>query len=204
MGFNLADNYAQLQLYGGNGGYIDFVTSAVDSGGRIMWNGNFVISGNTYFNNTLYTYTLYDRDDQNYYLDMNGTSRLGTVNANLLRSYTNIYTDENFGYGLVGRYSADRYQGVFAMGDAYKLPANGTSTGSLYGLAWSHPNAGGVAGNLNTHGLLVMENGTFLAAISGSIRVRDDMRAPIFYDQNDTSFYLDPNSSSRIRNLYVY
>ena len=26
-----------------------------------------------------------------------------------------------------------------------------------------------------------MENGTFLAAISGSIRARDDMRAPIFY-----------------------
>jgi hypothetical protein len=49
-------------------------------------------------------------------------------------------------------------------------------------MAWSHPNAGGVASNLNTHGLLVMENGTFLAAISGSIRARDDVRAPALYD----------------------
>lgn len=93
-----------------------------------------------------------------------------------------IYFDSNYGYGLVGLYSSTRYQAIFAMGDSYKLPVDGTSTGSLYGLAWSHPNAGGVASNLNTHGLLVMENGTFLAAISGSIRARDDVRAPALYD----------------------
>lgn len=118
------------------------------------------------------------------------------IRGNVLRSETNIYTDQNYGYGLVGYYASSRYQGVFAMGDAYKLPADGSTTGSLYGLAWSHPNAGGVAANLNTHGLLVMENGAFLAAVSGSIRARDDMRAPIFYDQNDTGYYADFNSSS--------
>ena len=102
-----------------------------------------------------------------------------------------MYFDGNYGYGMVGLYASTRYQAIFAMGDAYKLPADGTTTGSLYGLAWSHPNAGGVAGNLNTHGLLVMENGTFLAAISGSIRSRDDMRAPIFYDSANTAYYGD-------------
>lgn len=96
-----------------------------------------------------------------------------------------LYLNNNYGSTIVGAYSASRYQGVFAMGDAYKLPLDGTSTGSLYGLAWSHPNAGGVASNLNTHGLLVMENGTFLAAISGSIRARDDMRAPALYDSGN-------------------
>jgi hypothetical protein len=93
-----------------------------------------------------------------------------------------LYLNNNYGSTIVGAYSSTVYQGIFAMGDAYKLPLNGSSTGSLYGLAWSHPNAGGVASNLNTHGLLVMENGTFLAAISGSIRARDDMRAPAIYD----------------------
>jgi hypothetical protein len=112
-----------------------------------------------------------------------------------------LYLNNNYGSTIVGAYSSTVYQGIFAMGDAYKLPLNGSSTGSLYGLAWSHPNAGGVAGNLNTHGLLVMENGAFLAAISGSIRARDDMRAPIFYDSNDTGYYLDPNSTS---NLYKF
>ena len=93
-----------------------------------------------------------------------------------------IYLDANYGQTIVGLYSSTRYQGIFAMGDSYKLPLDGSSTGSLYGMAWSHPNAGGVASNLNTHGLLVMENGTFLAAISGSIRARDDVRAPAIYD----------------------
>jgi hypothetical protein len=112
-----------------------------------------------------------------------------------------MYLDYDYGHSIVGLYSSTRYQGVWAMGDSYKLPANGASTGSLYGMAWSHPNAGGVAGNLNTHGLLVMENGTFLAAISGSIRARDDMRAPIFYDSEDTEYYLDPNGQSYLNKL---
>jgi len=128
-------------------------------------------------------------------LMFNGSWR-GIAQSNGFRVNGNLYTDVDYGYGLVGVYTSTRYQGVFAMGDAYKLAADGSSTGSLYGLAWSHPNTGGVAANLNTHGLLVMEAGGFLAAISGSIRSRDDMRTPIFYDQNDTSYYADFNSTS--------
>jgi len=139
---------------------------------------------------------VYDRDNTGYYSDPASTSRMGTVNADLLRSYGNVYIDNNYGLGIVGVYASTRYQGVFAMGDAYKLAADGTTTGTLYGLAWSHPNAGGVAANLNTHGLLVMENGAFLAAVSGSIRARDDMRAPLFYDSNNTGYYIDPASTS--------
>jgi hypothetical protein len=120
------------------------------------------------------------------------------VNAN-----DNLYLDYNYGCSIVGVYTSTRYQGIFAMGNSYKLPIDGSSTGSLYGLAWSHPNAGGVASNLNTHGLLVMENGTFLAAISGSIRARDDMRAPIFYDSNDTTYYCDPTGNSRLVSLNI-
>jgi hypothetical protein len=111
----------------------------------------------------------YDNNDTNYYVDPNSTSRVNLVNATVLRSYENIYTDQNYGYGHVGVYSSYRYQGVFAMGDAYKLPASGANTGNLYGLAWSHPNAGGAAGNLTDHGLLLLNNGTFKCAISNSI-----------------------------------
>lgn len=116
----------------------------------------------------------------------------------------NLYIDGNYGRGIVGAYASTRLQGVFAMGDSYKLADDGLSAGTLYGIAWSHPNAGGVAANLNTHGALVMENGTFLAAISGSIRCRDDMRAPIFYDSNNTDYYVDPNSYSNFYRLSTY
>ena len=126
-----------------------------------------------------------------------------TTTSGLIRiaANTNLYLDNNYGQSIVGVYASTRYQGIFAMGDAYKLAIDGTSTGSLYGLAWSHPNAGGVAGNLNTHGLLVMEAGGFLAAISGSIRARDDMRAPIFYDSNNTGYYVDAASTSYLYDL---
>ena len=112
-----------------------------------------------------------------------------------------LYIDTNYGQSVVGLYTSTRYQGVWAMGDAYKLPADGTSIGNLYGMAWSHPNAGGVAGNLNTHGLLVTENGSFLAAVSGSIRSRDDMRAPIFYDSNNTGYYVDAASTCSLNSI---
>jgi len=39
MGFNLADSYAQLQLYGANGGYIDFANAAEDQDARLIYYG---------------------------------------------------------------------------------------------------------------------------------------------------------------------
>jgi len=137
----------------------------------------------------------YDTNNTAYYVDPNGTSEINKTyyNANQVA--------RNYGLGSVGIYSSYRYQGVFSMGESYLLPADGTTTGSLYGIAWSHPNAGGVAGNLNTHGALFLENGGYLAAISGSIRCRDDMRTPIYYDSNDTGYYLNPNSVSYLSNV---
>ena len=35
------------------------------------------------------------------------------------------------------------------------------------------------------------------------IQSTSDMRAPIFYDSNDTTYYTDPNSTSRLRNIWV-
>jgi hypothetical protein len=49
------------------------------------------------------------------------------------------------------------------------LAADGTTPGNLYGLAWSYPSAGGQAANLSSHGLLVMQNGVTMAAISTNI-----------------------------------
>ena len=137
----------------------------------------------------------YDSDNTAYFLNIASTSEVNKV------YYNSNMVSRNYGLGQVGVYNASRYQAVFSMGESYILPADGTTTGSLYGMAWSHPNAGGVAGNLNTHGLLVMENGTFLAAISGSIRSRDDMRAPIFYDSNNTAYYINPADTTTSANF---
>ena len=138
---------------------------------------------------TLYRYSRYaGTDSLIHYHDTRDASRI---------TYGRNIVFDNYGKGIIGLYSASVFQLVFAMGDAYKTTAGG-GINNLYGIAWSHPNAGGIAGNLNTHGALITENGTFLAAISGSIRCRDDMRAPIFYDSNDASYYLNPNGDSSL------
>ena len=139
----------------------------------------------------------YDSNNTAYFLDIATQSEINKV------YYNSNMVSRNFGIGQVGIYDSTKYQGVFSMGEAYVLPADGTSPSNLYGMAWSHPNAGGVASNLNTHGLLVMENGTFLAAVSGSIRSRDDMRTPIFYDSDNTNYYLDPDNTSNLASSYI-
>jgi hypothetical protein len=58
-----------------------------------------------------------------------------------------------------------------------ELEANGTGPGNLYGLAWSHPNAGGQAGFLSDHGLIHMMYGTAFATISTNIWCRGDIIA---------------------------
>jgi len=89
------------------------------------------------------------------------------------------------------------------MGDAYKLATDGTGVGNLYGIAWSHPNAGGAAGNLSDHGALILLNGGYAAAISSSIRCTADMRTPIYYDSANTIYYCDPNGVSSLYGVAI-
>jgi hypothetical protein len=95
--------------------------------------------------------------------------------ATATRANGNFYIDGNYGQSIIGVYSSTVLQGVYAMGSAYMLTAAG-GPGTLYGLAWSHPNAGGQAANLSGHGLLVMANGGTLAAISDNIWISGQYR----------------------------
>ena len=105
---------------------------------------------------------IYDRDNTGYYLNPNSTSYWNTSQQN------GYHTFLNYGLGITGTYTSTRLQQVFAMGSSYRLPADGNSTANMYGVAWSHPNAGSKCGanNLNDHGLLIINNGGFRAAIS--------------------------------------
>jgi hypothetical protein len=102
---------------------------------------------------------------------------LTVKNAIYLDANEDLYLNYNYGCSIVGVYSASRFQGVFSMGNSWKLARDGTSPGNLYGLSWSHPNAGGQAGYLNNHGLLVMVNGQTETAIATGIWTRGDVTA---------------------------
>jgi hypothetical protein len=143
------------------------------------WNGNIYI----HTDGRIYGTIFYDANNDGYYCNPNGNSRLNEIHADYHRSYGNaridshLYMDQNFGSTIVGVYSASRLQGVWSMGDAYKLALDGTNAGNLYGLAWSHPNAGGQAGFLSDHGLIHMMYGTAFATISSNIWCRGDIIA---------------------------
>jgi len=113
---------------------------------------------------------------------------VGTVSGNLsgvatraTRANGNFNIDDNFGNSIVGLYRSDRFQGVYAMDDEYKMPADGTSLSGLYGLAWSHPNAGGQAAGLTNHGLIVVSNGAAISWISDSIKTVGRVTGSEFY-----------------------
>jgi hypothetical protein len=146
----------------------------------------------------------YDSNDTGWYLDPASTSNLNRIST--VRTNNWLYLDWNYGHSVVGAYVSTRLQGVWAMGDSYKLPADGTSGGTLYGIAWSHPNAGSIGGanNLASHGMLILENGTFKGAWGGgSFRTPGDVRGTIFYDWDNTGYYCDPNSTSYLYHLIL-
>ena len=131
-----------------------------------------------------------------------GNSATTTLATKATRANGNFYIDDNYGNTVVGAYNAARLQGVFAMGDSYKLTADGTGVGTLYGLAWSHPNFGGVAANLADHGLLILQNGVFKGAWGGgSFRTPSDVRGTLFYDWDNTGYYCDPASTSNLNTI---
>ncbi len=153
-------------VYADSSNNIGFVGSGGAWKARVVANDYFLVDGSS-ARAPLY----YDSNDTGYYIDANSTSVMYRVNIN------NNIVFTNYGRGMVGTYDSYRYQAVFAMGDSYKLPDDGTTTGSLYGIAWSHPNAGGVAANLDSHGLLVLINGGFGSAMSYSIKASGNVTA---------------------------
>lgn len=99
------------------------------------------------------------------------------MNAQSISNVGDIFAVQNYGIGLVGLYSSTRYQNVFAMGSAYRLAANGTSPGNLYGLAWTHTNVGGQSKAGLSHQLLVMNNGITQTAIGTGIWTNGNITA---------------------------
>ena len=140
---------------------------------------------------SMYAGRYYDSNSTGYYMDPASTSNYSTSQQN------GYHTFLNYGVGVTGTYTSTRLQQVFAMGSSYRMRSDGNATNNMYGIAWSHPNAGskGGANNLNDHGLLIINNGSFRAAISSRAVFSSDVRGTLFYDYNNTGYYVDPSSS---------
>jgi predicted nucleic acid-binding Zn-ribbon protein len=185
---NNASSY--VRFHNDTTGSNQFAYIGYDASNYVAW-----FNGILYGGSSVRSPIFYDYDNTGYYFDGNNTSRWTTSNQD------GYHTFNNYGLGVVGLYASTRYQCVFAMGDAYKGNADGTSLSGAYGLWWSYPSAGGPASNLTSHGLMCIVNGTFYASLDASMRAISDMRAPIFYDYNDTAYFCNPNGRSRLSSI---
>ena len=150
----------------------------------------------TQYLTTIYANTIYDRNDSNYYLNPNGSSRLygltlagnanGTDSVNQLFLWSNDGTTSAIGFKANGGEfgnptgNGDGYNTYFTMdtdgrGWVFRRGSGGSDFNAAYTSGW------------------ILNNGIWQANAS--------MRAPIFYDSNDTSYYLDPNSASNLKTL---
>lgn len=113
---------------------------------------------------------------------VNGGSQ--TVNGN--------YYVSNYGQGMVGVYDSTRYQQVFAMSPSYMLPADGTNTGNMYGIAWTHSNVGGQSKAGLSHQALFMIAGQTATAVGDGIWTRGNVGI-----QRDAGYPLDVQGEIR-------
>jgi hypothetical protein len=153
-------------------------------------------SGNVFASGSSRAPIFYDSNNTGYYLDPSstGTSMNAAGNVTIGNSGANTGLFINYGGG-VGDYAV--------VGRCYQAGTN-NQTIHVFSTAWQ----GGTlqstsAGSINLDGA----NGTTIGAWnnndmwidkSGNSQSRTSSRAPIFYDSNNTAYYCDPNSVSRL------
>ena len=89
-----------------------------------------------------------------------GTITMGTQHA---------LVANNYGRGVYGLYSSTKYQHVWSMGTSYNLSDDGSTSGNLYGISFTHTNVGGQSKSGLDHQMLIMRNGVTVSAIGAGI-----------------------------------
>lgn len=142
----------------------------------------------------------YDQNNTGYYVDPNSTSNLNQVNLqSFLRRNTSAagYLEGNYGTSTDGNSSSC----IYTIGGAYQ-PGT-TSLGNMYGCGYtvgsgtSNPGLG-----MTGWGFYAASGGTsrvFLDSDNGVVISSGSTRSPIFYDRDNTSYYVDPTGSTSLR-----
>ena len=106
--------------------------------------------------------------------------------------------------GLFGTYSSTQVQGIWSIGSAYTIDTSLDTFGNQYGMAYAYSTNGGAPFS-TTHQILFVNNGSIGASIglTGNAQFNASVRSPIFYDSNDTGYYVDPNSESKVFKIWI-
>jgi hypothetical protein len=160
---------------------------------------NIHLSGTGYATGDWRAPLFYDSNNTAYYEDFASTSNVNQINMQgVLRRNASAagYMEGNYPSSTDSNSSC----AIYTIGGSYQ-PTN-TTLGNMYGVGYTLGNGTANPGLGQTGwGFYVASNGTsriFLDSDSGVGIASGSLRAPIFYDYNNTSYYLDPASTSQL------
>lgn len=155
----------------------------------------------------------YDSDNTGYYVNPSSTSVMATVSAGVLNG-TDIYTTGGWfrnhtnsngiywsatGWHLFPHNDSDfRIHSGNGTNVSLRMETNGTTRGYIYA---ENDNTIGFLSNSRSWSFRTYSDGN--ALVYGYLTANSSLRAPIFYDSNDTNYYIDANGNSRIFRLNV-
>lgn len=144
----------------------------------------------------------YDSDDTTYYIDAASTSQLNQVASYYLRNLAGVSTDHQF--GLFFNNSIDTAYAIYREGGAWTNPYPDLRIAFHTGIKLG-ANAGynGIRFyndyTMATQVMSVNNSGDGLGAdnvyVNNSLQAGSSLRSPIYYDSNNTSYYVDPAST---------
>jgi len=157
--------------------------------GRLIVNNSYIEAGTA-----VYSPIYYDGNDNSYYLNPNSSSRI----RNLYVGDSGSDWVDTGGWGTQFHLS----NGPHSIIRVYARD-EGIQTGMF-----SHVGGQSKVGSLTNHDLTIIRNYdtrmTFYSGYTyanGYVEAADSLRAPIFYDSNDTAYYVDPNGESSLSQL---
>ena len=124
----------------------------------------------------------YDSDNTGYYVDPNSTSRIATVKAN------ELFTS--------GQVRATGWWGQTTGGFTSHAAEIGASGTTAYLISYSRDT--GAYGQLNIEGY-----GISLTSTASYVNTNYSFRAPVFYDSDNTGYYVDPAGISNLSNIML-
>jgi len=140
----------------------------------------------------------YDSNNTNYFVDPNSESRMDTIkldgNAVVLREPTGDYGSFAVSGGARNGYSG------FSIDDRFVFMHDGANRVGVYN---DVDNEWIWYADRNSYMRLMYNGGEQARTDNGYFRANNQLRTPIFYDLNNTAFYVDPNNTSNIQNLIV-
>jgi hypothetical protein len=201
------------RVYDDGNFHIDGLNSPVwiNSIGNSTIELNTQTSGYVNIGNSARAPIFYDSNNTNYYVNPVDTSVLNSVAGYSLRNIEDVSVDTPYGIYFSSNFNTD--YAIYREAGAWSSPYPDLRIGFYTGIKMG---AEGVYGGMRFYNSSNMA--TQVMSINNSVDgvgannvfvnnvlvAAGDIRAPVFYDYNDTSYYVDPNGNSRLLRLSIY